>query len=70
MFELTWLVLDFLIAIIFFLASIVIIPSLCEKLGLKLIFKIEKLSSKDWIKIFENDIKLGETRKKFIEGGK
>ena len=70
MFDLTWLVLDFLLAIILFMASIVIIPLLADRLGLKIIFKIERLTKKEIINKLEKDIKLAQANKSFLKGVK
>ena len=68
MFELTWLVLDFLVAIIFFLASIVLIPLIAKWFGLKIIFKIEQFSKKELITMLEDEIKIKEANSKLLKG--
>ena len=68
MLELTILILDFVLAIIIFLASIVLINRVATQLNLKLTFKIEKLNKKEIIALIDKDIKLAEANKKFIKG--
>ena len=68
MLELTILILDFLLAIICFLVSMVLIHYVATQLNLKVVFKIEKLNKTEQIALIDKDIKKAEATKKLIKG--